>query len=210
GNLTSDGTHTYTWDAEGRPLTMDAASMTYDALGRMVEFGAANTAVVYSPMGGKLALMSGQTLTKAFVPLPAGAQAVYTASGLQYFRHADWLGTSRFASNAAARTKYFDVAYAPYGESYVPSGTSDLMYTEQNQDATSGHYDFMLRKYNPVHGRWISPDPAGAAVASLLNPQSWNRYAYVLNNPNSFVDLLGLSCDDTEYEEDDNCDHSEG
>jgi YD repeat-containing protein len=39
GNLTSDGTHTYSWDAEGRAVQMDTSMLTYDALGRMVEKG---------------------------------------------------------------------------------------------------------------------------------------------------------------------------
>ena len=40
GNLTSDGTHSYTWDGEGRLLTMDGgttANITYNALGQMVQ-----------------------------------------------------------------------------------------------------------------------------------------------------------------------------
>ena len=193
GNLTSDGTHTSTWDAEGNPVQLDTTAETYDALGRMVEFGSGNTAVVYSPTGGKLALMSGQSLTKAFVPLPGGATVVYAASGIAYYRHADWLGSSRVASTPS-RTKYYDAAYAPYGESYAGSGTTDLSFTGQNQDAVAGFYDFMFRKYNPVHGRWISPDPAGMAAVSLTNPQTWNRYAYVLNNPLALVDSLGLDC----------------
>jgi uncharacterized protein RhaS with RHS repeats len=45
-------------------------------------------------------------------------------------------------------------------------------------------------------GRWLSPDPAGLAAADPANPQSWNRYAYVLNNPAAFIDPLGLDdCD---------------
>jgi RHS repeat-associated protein len=44
-------------------------------------------------------------------------------------------------------------------------------------------YDFLYREYNPVHGRWISPDPAGLAAVDPTNPQSWNRYAYVNNTP---------------------------
>ena len=43
-------------------------------------------------------------------------------------------------------------------------------------------------------GRWISPDPAGLAVADPGNPQSWNRYGYVVNNPLAFVDFAGLEC----------------
>ncbi|HET7103033.1 MAG TPA: hypothetical protein VFI20_03000 [Terracidiphilus sp.] len=30
-------------------------------------------------------------------------------------------------------------------------------------------------------GRWLSPDPAGWAAVDLTNPQSLNRYGYVLN-----------------------------
>jgi hypothetical protein len=32
------------------------------------------------------------------------------------------------------------------------------------------------------------------AAASPFNPQSWNRYAYVINSPLSYVDPLGLDC----------------
>jgi len=42
-------------------------------------------------------------------------------------------------------------------------------------------------------GRWISPDPAGLAAVDPSNPQSWNRYAYVGNNPLSMIDPLGLN-----------------
>jgi len=39
------------------------------------------------------------------------------------------------------------------------------------------------------HRRWLTPDPLGVDVT---NPQSLNRYAYVLNNPPSLTDPLGL------------------
>jgi RHS repeat-associated protein len=48
------------------------------------------------------------------------------------------------------------------------------------------------RELHPVQGRWIQPDPAGLAAVDPTNPQSWNRYAYVGNNPLSFNDPLGL------------------
>ncbi len=40
----------------------------------------------------------------------------------------------------------------------------------------------------------MSPDPSGLALADITNPQSFNLYSYVLNNPLSFVDPNGLEC----------------
>jgi len=39
--------------------------------------------------------------------------------------------------------------------------------------------------------RWLSPDPL---AGSVFDPQSLNRYAYVLNNPVNLIDPLGLQC----------------
>jgi hypothetical protein len=50
----------------------------------------------------------------------------------------------------------------------------------------------MFREYHPTQGRWISPDPAGLAAVDLTNPQSLNRYAYVMNNPMVLFDPLGM------------------
>jgi RHS repeat-associated protein len=52
-------------------------------------------------------------------------------------------------------------------------------------------YDTPNREYSDM-GRWPSPDPAGLAATDLTDPQSWNRYAYVLNDPLDLVDPLGL------------------
>ena len=193
GNVLTDTAHTYTWEVNGRPLTIDGVGITYDALGRMVEreSGGTYTQVVYAPTGGKLAIMSGQTLQKGFVPLSGGSVAVYNSSGLAYYRHSDWLGSSRFASTPA-RALYFDGAYAPFGENYAQTGTTDLSFTGMNQDTVSNLFDFPAREYNGIHGRWPSPDPAGLSAVSIADPQSWNGYAYVGNNPLEFLDPLGL------------------
>lgn len=199
GNLTNDVTNTYTWDAEGNMLSVDGSTvMIYDALGRMIEQtrGSDHTEIVYGPYGLKLALMKTQTLAAAFVKLPGGERAVYNTSGLAYYRHGDNLGSSRLATTSS-RTKDYDVAYAPYGEDYDGSGsTADLAFTDQNQDAKNGGwsfnlYDFMFREYRTAHGRWTSPDPAGTGAVDPTNPQTWNRYSYVLNQPLGLVDLLG-------------------
>jgi RHS repeat-associated protein len=199
GQMTYDGAHNYTWDAEGKMHMLDTATLTYDALGRMVEkaVSSAYTQIVYGPQG-RFATMNGQTLVSAFIPAP-GAQVVYTSASLNttnkiaYYRHADHLGSSRLATTPS-RTLYSSTAYAPYGEPYSQSGTTDLSFTGQEQDTVSGIYDFPARNYPVNQGRWIAPDPAGLAATNPANPQSWNRYAYVLNNPMSNIDPSGLDC----------------
>ncbi len=197
GNILSDGFYTYTWDGEGNLATLGGNTETYDALGRRVEQSSSGvyTEIVYNVDGSKLALMSGQTVTKVFVPLSGGATAVYASSGIAYYRHSDWLGSSRIASTPS-RTVYYDGAYAPYGENYAETGTTDRNFTGQNQDLTPGSsgllYDFPNRELHSIQGRWISPDPAGINAVDPTNPQSWNRYAYVLGNPLANTDPLGL------------------
>jgi len=50
----SDTAHTYAWDANGRPVTIDSVGLTYDALGRMAEQdkGGVYTEIAYAPMTG--------------------------------------------------------------------------------------------------------------------------------------------------------------
>jgi RHS repeat-associated protein len=191
GNVLNDFLHSYTWDVYGRPIAIDGVSVTYDALGRTVEQNrsGAYSEIVYAPSGTKIEIMSGQSFTKAFVPLPGGAVAVY-GGGIVYYRHPDHLGSSRFASTGS-RTMYYDGAYAPFGEPYAQTGTTDLSFTGMNQDTVSNLYDFPAREYG-TQGRWASPDPAGLAATDLTDPQSWNRFSYVRNSPINLIDPSGL------------------
>ena len=89
GNLKNDTFHTYSWDADGRMVSVDAAPVTYDAFGRMAE--ANNSSQFLYLAGGEkpFAQMSGSTLGLSFVPLPGGGFAVYTSSGILNYSHAD-------------------------------------------------------------------------------------------------------------------------
>jgi len=194
GNLTNDSFHTYAWDSDANLTTLGSTTtLTSDALDRRVEqtTSGTSTEILYGPDGSKLALMNGASVVKVFAPLSAGATAVYTSSGLAYYRHTDWLGSSRIASTPS-RTVYYDGAYAPFGEPYAETGTTDRNFTGQNQDMASDLYDFLYREYHPTQGRWIQPDPAGLSVIDPTNPQTWNRYGYVGNVPDTYVDPFGL------------------
>lgn len=206
GQLLTDNLNTYTWNVYGEMATVtptggSAVTSTYDGLGRMVEnnAGGSYAEFVYGPTGAKLAKCNGQALVKAFVALPGGAKAIYNSSGLAYYRHSDWLGSSRLTSTAS-RTMYSSSAYAPFGEQYATAGSADASFTGQDQDTVSNLYDFPARRQSPSQGRWISPDPAGRSAVSLTNPQSWNRYAYVNNNPLRLIDSLGTDpCADARH-----------
>jgi RHS repeat-associated protein len=196
GNLLADSFHNYTWDAEGKVSTIDSTdyAFTYDALGRNVEQNRSGTyyQVVYSPLGTKLGIFSGQTLQEGFVPLPGQVQAEYLSWGLSDYRHPDWLGSDRLESTTS-HAIVSAAAYAPFGEPYAQSGSyGDLSFTGANKDTLWLDYDFLAREYDPKQGRWIGPDPAGLAAVDSTNPQSWNRYAYVMNNPLANIDPLGL------------------
>ena len=110
-------------------------------------------------------------------------------SGLAYYRHSDWVGSSRLASTAG-RTIYSDGAYGPFGETYA--GNADPSFTGMNPDTVSNLYDFPAREYNGIQGRWPSPDPAGISSVDPTDPQTWNRYAYVRNNPLALTDPTGM------------------
>jgi RHS repeat-associated protein len=67
-----------------------------------------------------------------------------------------------------------------------------MHFTGQPWDSDSGLTHFWFRQYSMAVGRWMTPDPAGTAVASAADPQSWNRYAYVGNSPVVYDDDWGL------------------
>jgi RHS repeat-associated protein len=145
---------------------------------------------------------------------PDGAKAIYNSSGLAYYRHSDWLGSSRLTSTAS-RTMYSSAAYAPFGEQYANVGTADASFTSQDQDTLSSLYDFPARRQSSSQGRWIAPDPAGLRAVGITNPQSWNRYVYVLGNPLGLIDPMGLqalqnSCPDNDQSGDCNGDGNNG
>ena len=207
GRLLDDSFHKYTWDGYGNLSTITGANgtitcgtsgicLTYDAFGRMVEKNVSGTytEVLYSPVG-KTAIMQGQTTTQAYLPLPAG-ETLFAGGPTgtnRFFWHKDWLGTVRLSSAVAARTIAYDRAFAPFGERYANfGGTINPDFTGDTADTISDLFDTQNREYHATQGRWLTPDPAGIAAVDITNPQSWNRYAYVLNNPLANVDPLGL------------------
>lgn len=65
-------------------------------------------------------------------------------------------------------------------------------YTGYEKDSESGLDFAQARYYNSTHGRYTSIDPLTASIETS-NPQTFNRYAYVLNSPYILTDPLGLA-----------------
>jgi RHS repeat-associated protein len=90
-------------------------------------------------------------------------------------------------------------SYWPFGA--VRSGGSalgDKLYTGQQKESDDGLglYDYGARFYSTVLGRFAAVDPI---IGSAGDPQSWNAYGYVRNNPLSYTDptgrcVPGVSC----------------
>ena len=68
-------------------------------------------------------------------------------------------------------------------------GQADIGYTGQRLDAATGGLMFYgARYYSPAIGRFISAD---TVVPGAGNPQQFNRYSYVSNNPVKKIDPSG-------------------
>jgi len=84
--------------------------------------------------------------------------------------------------------------FLPFGQEWNPQITiNHYKFTGDEHDDESNLEHTQFRQLSSVQGRWLSPDPYLGSM-DLTNPQSLNRYAYVLNNPLLFTDPSGLVC----------------
>lgn len=118
---------------------------------------------------------------------------------------ADQLGTPRIIldqSGSLANVSRHD--YLPFGEELFAGSfgrTTALGYTnadgvrqkfsEKERDNETGLDYFGARYYASIQGRFTGADPL-LSSASVGSPQSWNRYAYAVNNPLRYLDQKGL------------------
>jgi RHS repeat-associated protein len=65
------------------------------------------------------------------------------------------------------------------------------LFTGKERDAETGLDYFGERYFSAAQGRFTSPDALMAKNDWLVDPQRWNRYSYVRNNPLRYVDPNG-------------------
>ena len=83
--------------------------------------------------------------------------------------------------------------FSPHGEE-LPGwawATTGVLsgFTGHEHDVNLGLVNMKGRLYDPHLARFTTPDPF---IPDPLNPQAWNRYSYVNNNPTTLVDPSGF------------------
>ena len=145
----------------------------------------------------------GKTTNRHMVQVAGRTLAVYStveqpsgASELRYLHH-DHLGSVEAVTDKHG-TVVERFSYDVHGLPRDPNGTPlDEIHDRKTTDRGFGAHlqleglDLVHmggRLYDPVLGRFTTPDPF---VQSLVSLQAFNRYSYVLNNPLSLTDPSG-------------------
>ncbi|MBZ5565968.1 MAG: RHS repeat-associated core domain-containing protein [Acidobacteriia bacterium] len=195
GNLTSDGSLTHTWDAENRLTSTNRVTYTYDGGGRRVK-KSSGTLYWYGQDGKVLEetdLSGNQPRDYIYaLGMLVGRQDGTPGNSTYTSFITDPLGSIRYAlsGNTHAESDYY-----PFGGERVISNTlttpNNYKFTGLERDSETGLDHTLFRQFSSNYGRWISPDPSPCCTSGQ-NPQDLNRYTYVVNNPTSEVDPVGL------------------
>jgi RHS repeat-associated protein len=108
--------------------------------------------------------------------------------GITFMVHQNALGSTAMLTGPAGEVKS-DFVFFPYGDLWKAGPAYEYHFAGFDFHGGWGWYGTNARPYHWDLGSWLSPDKLGGDVT---NPQSLNRYAYVLNNPASLTDPLGL------------------
>jgi RHS repeat-associated protein len=195
GNLSNDGSHTYTYDAENRITQVDGgttATYVYDANGQRVRKLAGGVTIDYvydseGKVSGEIWTPPGY-FTVGYIYLNGQLVAEYKDS-TTYFMHSDHLGSTRLMTNLSGGV-YDSLDYLPFGEQIAGGTGTTHKFTGKERDGESSLDDFGARYYSSQYARWMSVDPAYESEILEL-PQTWNRYSYVYNRPTFGTDPDG-------------------
>jgi RHS repeat-associated protein len=178
GNLTSDGVRSYQYDAESRLVKVDGgatAIYSYDGANRRVKKQTASGVTYY--------IWEGSQVIAEYSNVAQGG-----GGGLRYYL-ADRLSTRAVLDGSGNVIGTQD--HQPFGEEGLMSAgeAEKHRFTSYERDGETGTDYAINRQYQTSTGRFMRPDPV---PGNLGDPQSFNRYAYVRNDPVNSVDPLGL------------------
>ena len=201
-NVTSDGQNSYQYDAEGnliQAVNSSTFQYTYNALNQQVrlDFSSPTFSTYIESIFNAQSKFSANWGSGNFI----GAEAYWGSTPVEsyfasptvtaHFLLRDGLGSMRFETNNTGVVTV-DRYTLPFGD-----GTTAVSGSRNTNDGFAGLPDgpagnhAQFRDYSNVSGRWLQPDPYDGSY-DPNNPQSFNHYAYVGNNPLSNLDPLGL------------------
>jgi RHS repeat-associated protein len=182
----------YGYDYENRLVSASTRKQTvryrYDALGRRVQRyivgGRENTKFIYDGQDVLVDDNSG-TLTKyingAGIDNKLRSQ---TGNTVNYFL-ADHLGSTNGLTDASGNLTA-STSYDAFGNATNTEFPSRYQFTGREYDNFTGLHYYRARFYDGTLGRFISEDPIGFKGGDI------NLYGYVWNNPQNWIDPLGL------------------
>ena len=192
GNLLSDGTSGYTWDARNRltgitgPIT---ATFQYDATGRRTR----------KTINGLTTDFVHDGINPVTESSPGGTGFLVTGQGVDdYILRVGPVSTSMFLTDAlgslvattdAAGVVQSEVTYEPFGATEISSPAPAYRFTGREHDEPMYLYYYRARYYHIDLQRFTSEDPIG------FTGEDVNLYAYVANDPIRYSDPLGLRVD---------------
>jgi len=198
GNLTSDGTRTYYWNAlnqlvEVKEGTTTLATFEYDGAGRRTEKVAAGLThqYIYDAEDIVEERISGSSSDTIRYYHGVGIDeplARKNSSDVVTYYLADHLGSVVQETNANGAVN-LEREYGPWGDLLSGASTAGYAFQGREWDSEIALYYFRTRYYNAASGIWASDDPIGFAAGT-------NFSQFVGNNPVRFVDPYGLCSDD--------------
>lgn len=210
GNMINDGLNlnSYTYDAENKMLTANnGTSITtfkYDGDGVRVfksgyrlywtGMGTETLAETFTSGGNKreYVYFAGRRVAMVDLSVSGNNCMGIPPDCARYYFYGDHLGSGNVLASTSGGTTVAEYDFFPYGgKRVITSSSIDPHYdfTGKEWDSEDSLNHFLFRDYSPRLGRFMGPDPLQGNIG---NPQSLNRYAYVLNNPGNLIDPLGL------------------
>ncbi len=155
GDLTSDGTHTYQYDAEGRMISVDngtTASYVYNALGERPEadVGGSYTEYVFGKDGNPLGENNRTSWVDTWVDFQ-GQHIAHYENNETYFIHSNQVGTAGVVTDYSGAIVQDELHY-PWGQEWTMAGTM----TEER--FASLHHRDSATNLDPTHFRMYSSD----------------------------------------------------
>ena len=194
----ADSVTNYSYDIDNRLLSVEedgvvVGSYYYDPFGRRLwkDVNGTKTYFHYADEGLVAEADGLGAVVKSYGYVPNSTWTTdplfMTEGGKYYFYQNDHLGTPQKLTSVTGAVVWSST-YEAFGKASVTTDstlTNNLRFAGQYYDDETGlHYNWN-RHYNPVLGRYVTPDPIG------LNG-GINFYSYVHDNPIRFIDPKGL------------------